>query len=198
MTTVSGTHGVAALILASVLALPQPAFAQGANTAPATPGPPTRSASAAKRAAWAFIGAGLGFGAGLMFGLNRFDDAINSDRKVWTSALVGAAIGGVAGGVFSGDVKPSFVPKKQPTFEVPVEFSRMRFAQPRAKENERDELWEGMAIGAAVGAVVGLVVVPAKECTPANPECPTALRLGVGIPAIAAGAAVGALVDKLK
>ncbi len=50
-----------------------------------------------KRVVWTLIGAGAGFGAGVLFGLNKFDDAINSDRKVWTSALVGAAAGGVTG-----------------------------------------------------------------------------------------------------
>jgi hypothetical protein len=39
--------------------------------------------------------------------------------------------------------------------------------------------------------------VPASECKPSNPECPTILRIGVGIPAVASGAAIGALVDKL-
>jgi hypothetical protein len=47
--------------------------------------------------AWTVSGAGAGFGVGLWAGLTAFDDAINSDRKVWTSAVVGAAIGGVAG-----------------------------------------------------------------------------------------------------
>jgi uncharacterized protein YcfJ len=69
-----------------------------------------RSASAAKagstgkRVAWTVIGAAAGFGAGLFLGLNQFDDAIDSDRKVWTSALVGAAAGGVAGNLLSRNV----------------------------------------------------------------------------------------------
>lgn len=46
---------------------------------------------------WTVAGAGAGFGVGLWAGLTAFDDAINSDRKVWTSAVVGAAVGGVAG-----------------------------------------------------------------------------------------------------
>jgi hypothetical protein len=36
-----------------------------------------------------------------------------------------------------------------------------------------------------------------SECKPSNPAYPTLLRIGVGIPAVASGAAVGALVDKL-
>lgn len=47
--------------------------------------------------AWTAAGAGAGFGVGLWAGLTAFDDAINSDRKVWTSALVGAGIGALGG-----------------------------------------------------------------------------------------------------
>ncbi len=54
-------------------------------------------ASGTKRALWTAVGVGAGFAAGLFIGLNAFDDAVNSDRKVWTSALVGAAAGGLAG-----------------------------------------------------------------------------------------------------
>jgi hypothetical protein len=46
---------------------------------------------------WAVAGAGAGFGIGTWVGLSVFDDAVNSDRKVWTSAIVGASVGGVAG-----------------------------------------------------------------------------------------------------
>ena len=46
---------------------------------------------------WTLAGASGGFGVGLWAGLTKFDDAINSDRKVWTSAIVGAAIGAVGG-----------------------------------------------------------------------------------------------------
>ena len=38
---------------------------------------------------WTISGAGAGFGIGLWAGLSAFDDTINSDRKVWTSAIVG-------------------------------------------------------------------------------------------------------------
>jgi hypothetical protein len=44
--------------------------------------------------AWTVIGAGAGFGVGLVAGLDVFDDAINSDRKVWTTAIASAAAGG--------------------------------------------------------------------------------------------------------
>jgi hypothetical protein len=47
------------------------------------------------------IGAAGGFAIGLLVGLNKFDDAIDSDRKVWTTAVVAAA-GGAIGGYFAG------------------------------------------------------------------------------------------------
>lgn len=47
--------------------------------------------------AWTIGGAGAGFGVGLWAGLSAFDDAINSERKVWTTAIVGAAVGAVGG-----------------------------------------------------------------------------------------------------
>ena len=45
--------------------------------------------------AWIAVGAGAGFGLGLWSGLSAFDESINSDRKVWTTAVVSAAAGGV-------------------------------------------------------------------------------------------------------
>ena len=53
---------------------------------------------------WTLVGIGAGFGAGVFLGLHAFDDAINSDRKVWTSAIVGAAAGGLAAGLLSRNV----------------------------------------------------------------------------------------------
>jgi len=49
------------------------------------------------RPVWTVVGAGAGFGLGVWAGLTKFDDAINSDRKVWTTAIVSAAAGGVLG-----------------------------------------------------------------------------------------------------
>ena len=62
---------------------------------------PSPKPSNTKRVVWTLVGIGAGFGAGLFLGLNAFDDATNSDRKVWTSALVGAAAGGLAGNLLS-------------------------------------------------------------------------------------------------
>jgi hypothetical protein len=43
------------------------------------------------------VGAGAGFAVGLLIGFSAFDQAINSDQKIWTSAAVGAAAGGIGG-----------------------------------------------------------------------------------------------------
>ena len=72
--------------------------------------PPEARSNTGKRIVWAVVGAAAGFGAGLFLGLNQFDDAIDSDRKVWTSAIVGAAGGAVAGALLSRNVKPSLRP----------------------------------------------------------------------------------------
>ena len=46
---------------------------------------------------WTIAGAGAGFGLGVWVGLTAFDDSINSDRKVWTTAILSAAAGGILG-----------------------------------------------------------------------------------------------------
>jgi len=54
-----------------------------------------RAARSDRSAMWVAIGAGAGFGLGLLAGLAAFDEARHSERKIWTTA----AVGGVAGGV---------------------------------------------------------------------------------------------------
>ena len=82
---------------------------------------PSRKGSGGKRAAWIAVGAAAGFAAGLFIGLNAYDDATDSDRKVWTTALVMAAAGGVAGGLLSKSVGPSSAVGRAaaPTLAVP-------------------------------------------------------------------------------
>jgi hypothetical protein len=63
--------------------------------------------STTKRTVWTIVGAGGGFVAGMLIGFQNFDDAVNSDRKIWTCALVGAAAGGVAGNLFSRNIGPT-------------------------------------------------------------------------------------------
>ena len=93
-------RSICSFVLIGILAA-APAFAD-------TREPARESSSTTKRVVWTVIGAGAGFTAGLFIGLNKFDDALYSDRKVWTSAIVGAAGGAVAGALLSR-------PKHQPS-----------------------------------------------------------------------------------
>lgn len=97
-------RAVCALLIVSLLSA-VPAAAEPASVRPAPAG---KSVSNGKRIAWTLVGAAGGFAAGLFIGLNQFDDAINSDRKVWTAALVGAAAGGIAGNILSRNVGPAY------------------------------------------------------------------------------------------
>ena len=113
MPETSATRRAAAFTLAAVVvALPHAAHAQWAATAPPRPAPAPRAAPAATRVIWTLVGAGAGFGAGAMFGLRKFDDAIDSDRKVWLSAIGGAAAGAVLGATLSADRAPAPLRKR--------------------------------------------------------------------------------------
>jgi hypothetical protein len=90
---------ILSLVLIGTLAA-VPAMADTREAAP-------KASSSTKRVIWTVVGAGAGFAAGVFIGLNKFDDAINSDRKVWTTAIVGAAAGGVAGALLSRPSRPS-------------------------------------------------------------------------------------------
>lgn len=135
-----------------------------------------------RRVTWTLIGGGIGFGGGVLLGVAKFDDAINSDRKVWTTALVSAAGGAVLGNLLSRPRRPRR-PGPPPA--------------PGAPADQGDSLTNGMLTGALAGAAVGMWYVPKANCNKDDRECPTALRLAVGIPAIAGGAALGALVDRM-
>ena len=78
----------------TILALVNAGSAYGQQNAP-----PAESHK--NRIVFAVAGAGGGFTLGLLAGLTAFDDSINSDRKVWTTALLSAA-GGAVGGYFLG------------------------------------------------------------------------------------------------
>jgi hypothetical protein len=90
---------VSGVVLIVLLAASTAAADTGPQAAPAP-----KSSSTGKHVAWTVVGAAAGFGAGLFLGLNKFDDAIDSDRKVWTSAIVGAAAGGVAAALLSRNI----------------------------------------------------------------------------------------------
>lgn len=78
---------IIALTLAIVFGIASSARAQA----------PAGSSTSRGSVVWTIAGAGGGFGIGLWAGLTKFDDSINSERKVWTTAIVGAAVGAVSG-----------------------------------------------------------------------------------------------------
>jgi hypothetical protein len=80
------------LVVGISLGVAQSVPAQSRTPSQRRPGTTARST-----AVWTSVGTAAGFGARLYMGLVAFDDARNSDRKVWTSAAVGAGIGALAG-----------------------------------------------------------------------------------------------------
>jgi hypothetical protein len=63
--------------------------------------PARKSDSSKFRVIFTIGGGGGGFALGLAGGLAAFDDAINSNRKVWTTAILAGVAGGI-GGYFLG------------------------------------------------------------------------------------------------
>jgi hypothetical protein len=63
---------------------------------------------------------------------------------------------------------------------------------------ERDSLANGMLIGAGIGAAVGMLVMPQMMCGSNDTECSTIVRAAIGLPAIAGGVGIGALVDAVN
>jgi hypothetical protein len=61
---------------------------------PAEAAPRAGGGTTGSTVAWTVAGAGVGFGLGLWTGLTAFDDAVDSNRKVWTTAVACAAAGG--------------------------------------------------------------------------------------------------------
>jgi 4-amino-4-deoxy-L-arabinose transferase-like glycosyltransferase len=111
-----------------------------ADTAGRSPAAPAKASSTSKRVIWTLVGIGAGFGAGLFIGLNAYDDAVNSDQKVWTSALVGAAVGGLAGGLLSRNVGRA--PQVKTTGSIPraTELRLAPWTSARPSTSEDDEL----------------------------------------------------------
>ena len=67
----------------------------------------------------------------------------------------------------------------------------------RDPSNDHDTLWNGVLIGAGVGAAVGMLIAPQAFCGGHDTECSTIVRVAIGLPAIAGGIGIGALVDVL-
>ena len=83
------------LCVSTILILLNGGRAFGQQPAPANP------ESHKYRTILTVAGCGGGFVLGLVGGLAAFDDATNSDRKVWTTAVL-SAVGGAVGGYFLG------------------------------------------------------------------------------------------------
>ena len=91
-----------------------------ASSSPASADPTATAQSRGFRPLWTAVGAGAGFGLGAWIGLTKFDDAIDSDRKVWTTAIVSAAAGGILGFLLDRHQARSAHPSRIEPF-VPVE-----------------------------------------------------------------------------
>jgi hypothetical protein len=81
---------------------------------------------------WTSSAAGAGFGIGLHVGLIAFDDAMNSDRKVWTSATLGAGVGALAGYLIG---RARNDERRGPT--VTAHYDRFSFSELREREQAR-------------------------------------------------------------
>lgn len=97
---ISRHNRLTGFVLTAALALGS-AFGQQGQSQNPTQNPPPRKESSKYRIILTAAGAGGGFTLGVFAGIAAYDDAVNSDRKVWTLALVSAAAGGV-GGYFLG------------------------------------------------------------------------------------------------
>ena len=106
-------------------------------------------------------GRGGGFAVGLVAGLAAFDDAINSDRKVWTTAAL-SAVGGAVGGYFLGRALDKRQKKTNVTWR-PAELERglMRSQWSTLRANEPPGSWPGARLvdfpdGLLAGRRVGM------------------------------------------
>lgn len=109
-----------------LLATTQPAAAQTPRANPTlAPVPPAaqQGPSQTKRVAWTAAGAGAGFGAGIWVGFMLFDDARYAERKIWTTAIVGAVTGGVIANLLS---RPRQSSRSGSTTTLPVPSSATR------------------------------------------------------------------------
>lgn len=65
------------------------------------------------------------------------------------------------------------------------------------QKNDPDSLWNGMLIGAGVGAAAGMLFAPQALCGSHDTECAVIVRAAIGLPVLAGGIGIGALVDGL-
>jgi hypothetical protein len=108
-------------------------------------------------------GGGGGFTGGLFAGLAAFDDATNSDRKVWTTAAL-SGVGGAVAGYFIGralDKRPKKTTVTQMREELERNSTQSRWLAPA---------WNGSANGSAASGRIGLTDRLSLDCWPSlNP-----------------------------
>ena len=110
---------ISSLVLVALLAGSAPALAEENSQQKS-------GSSKGKRIAWISLGAGAGFASGVFFGLDWFDDATNSDRKVWLTAISFSAAGAITAAILTRNHgKPSPVarlsaPKRDLVGDVPT------------------------------------------------------------------------------
>ncbi len=83
------------------------------------------------RAVWTAVGAGAGFGLGVYAGFLLFDDALCSDRKVWTTAILSAIAGGVVGNLLARQSRDPVAPAVRPLTVDPQWQGRLRIGDVR-------------------------------------------------------------------
>jgi hypothetical protein len=91
---------------------------------------------------------------------------------------------------------PLLGPLADAAFELPASAREALLHQ--TAPQRRDSLVNGMLIGAGIGAAAGMLVAPRAFCGAHDTECATIVRVAIGLPAIAGGLGVGALVDALN
>ena len=138
--------GLMALLLYTPLAADT-----GVTAAPSSP----RASSTTKRVVWTRVGIGAGFAAGVYIGLSAFDDSINSDRKVWTSAIVGAAAGGLTAGRLSRNVGRGPREKSTGASSMPVNLVLTPWPAGGLSTSEDDEALRRRVRAIGAGAVGG-------------------------------------------
>jgi hypothetical protein len=128
------------LIVCTMLALITGGWAFGQQPAP------QRGESHKYRTIFTLAGGGGGFAVGLVVGLAAFDDATNSDRKVWTTAAL-SAVGGAVGGYFLGRILDKRQKKTKVTWR-PDDFgpSWIRSQWSALRANGSPGFWSGAGL----------------------------------------------------
>jgi hypothetical protein len=138
--------------LIAVLLCHTPLLADAGDRSSASP---ARASSSTKRVVWTLVGIGAGFGAGVFLGLHAFDDSINSDRKVWTTAIVGAAAGGLAAGLLSRNVRRAPGLKTTGVIRPATDLRLAPWTSVRPSTSEDEEVLRRRVRELSAGAVVG-------------------------------------------